>query len=214
MPRAIKGGACVAGNVSYLKRMTFITLTMRRLIAASLFLLMLAGLAQADHNGSRDHASLDRLFADLAVAASDDESQAIVQDIWAYWLIDTDDSMNIRMMRNGIGLMQMMDLRNAEDTFTRVINRDENFTEAWNKRATIRYMMGNFDGSESDIAEVLKREPRHFGALSGLAMINIKRGDLQTALTLYENILLIHPRNRDALTLIPELRKTLQGDPA
>ena len=214
MPRAIKGGACVAGNVSYLKRMTFITLTMRRLIAASLFLLMLAGLAQADQNGSRDHASLDRLFADLAVAASDDESQAIVQDIWAYWLIDTDDSMNIRMMRNGIGLMQMMDLRNAEDTFTRVINRDENFTEAWNKRATIRYMMGNFDGSESDIAEVLKREPRHFGALSGLAMINIKRGDLQTALTLYENILLIHPRNRDALTLIPELRKTLQGDPA
>ena len=214
MPRAIKGGACVAGNVSYLKRMSFITLTMRRLIAASLFLLMLAGLAQADHNGSRDHASLDRLFADLAVAASDDESQAIVQDIWAYWLIDTDDSMNIRMMRNGIGLMQMMDLRNAEDTFTRVINRDENFTEAWNKRATIRYMMGNFDGSESDIAEVLKREPRHFGALSGLAMINIKRGDLQTALTLYENILLIHPRNRDALTLIPELRKTLQGDPA
>ena len=214
MPRAIKGGACVAGNVSYLKRMTFITLTMRRLIAASLFLLMLAGLAQADQNGSRDHASLDRLFADLAVAASDDESQAIVQDIWAYWLIDTDDSMNIRMMRNGIGLMQMMDLRNAEDTFTRVINRDENFTEAWNKRATIRYMVGNFDGSESDIAEVLKREPRHFGALSGLAMINIKRGDLQTALTLYENILLIHPRNRDALTLIPELRKTLQGDPA
>ena len=214
MPRAIKGGACVAGNVSYLKRMSFITLTMRRLIAASLFLLMLAGLAQADQNGSRDHASLDRLFADLAVAASDDESQAIVQDIWAYWLIDTDDSMNIRMMRNGIGLMQMMDLRNAEDTFTRVINRDENFTEAWNKRATIRYMIGNFDGSESDIAEVLKREPRHFGALSGLAMINIKRGDLQTALTLYENILLIHPRNRDALTLIPELRKTLQGDPA
>ena len=214
MPRAIKGGACVAGNVSYLKRMTFITLTMRRLIAASLFLLMLAGLAQADQNGSRDHASLDRLFADLAVAASDDESQAIVQDIWAYWLIDTDDSMNIRMMRNGIGLMQMMDLRNAEDTFTRVINRDENFTEAWNKRATIRYMVGNFDGSESDIAEVLKREPRHFGALSGLAMINIKRGDLQTALTLYENILLIHPRNRDALTLIPELRKTLQGNPA
>ena len=214
MPRAIKGGACVAGNVSYLKRMSFITLTMRRLIAASLFLLMLAGLAQADQNGSRDHASLDRLFADLAVAASDDESQAIVQDIWAYWLIDTDDSMNIRMMRNGIGLMQMMDLRNAEDTFTRVINRDENFTEAWNKRATIRYMMGDFDGSESDIAEVLKREPRHFGALSGLAMINIKRGDLQTALTLYENILLIHPRNRDALTLIPELRKTLQGDPA
>lgn len=198
----------------YLESMIFITLIMRRLTAATVFLLMLVGLAQADHNGGRDHAGLDRLFADLAEATSDDESQEIIQDIWAYWLIDTDDSMNIRMMRNGISFMQTMDLRNAEDTFTRVIRRDENFTEAWNKRATIRYMMGNLDGSESDIAEVLKREPRHFGALSGLAMINIKRGDLRTALTLYENILVIHPRNRDALKLIPELRKTLQGDPA
>ena len=187
---------------------------MRRLTVATVFLLMLVWQVQADHNGGRDHASLDRLFADLAEATSDDESQDIIQDIWAYWLIDTDDNMNIRMMRNGIGFMQMMDLRNAEDTFTRVINRDEDFTEAWNKRATIRYMMGNLDGSESDIAEVLKREPRHFGALSGLAMIKIKRGDLRTALTLYENILLIHPHNRDALKLIPELRKTLQGDPA
>ena len=198
----------------YLESMIFITLIIRRLAAATMFLLMLIGLAQAHHSGNGDHAKLDQLFADLAVAASDDESQAIIQDIWAYWLIDTDDSMNIRMMRNGISFMQTMDLRNAEDTFTRVIRRDENFTEAWNKRATIRYMMGNLDGSESDIAEVLKREPRHFGALSGLAMINIKRGDLRTALTLYENILVIHPRNRDALKLIPELRKTLQGDPA
>ena len=190
------------------------TLIMRRLTAITVCLLMLTGISLADENGIRDHAALDKLFADLAIATSDDESQAIVRDIWAYWLIDTDDSMNIRMMRNGIGFMQTMDFTNAEDTFTRIINRDENFMEAWNKRATIRYMMGDLDGSESDIAEVLKREPRHFGALSGLAMINIKRGDLLTALTLYENILLIHPRNRDALQLIPELQKTLRGDPA
>ena len=198
--------------MGYMKIMTKVTDFIRRLAAATMFLLMLMGLAQADHSGNSDHAKLDQLFADLAVAASDDESQAIIQDIWAYWLIDTDDSMNIRMMRNGISFMQTMDLRNAEDIFTRVIRRDENFTEAWNKRATIRYMMGDLDGSESDITEVLKREPRHFGALSGLAMINIKRGDLRTALTLYENILLIHPRNRDALKLIPELQKTLRGE--
>ena len=112
------------------------------------------------------------------------------------------------MMRNGISFMQTMDLRNAEDTFTRVIRRDENFTEVEQARDNPLHD-GNLDGSESDIAEVLKREPRHFGALSGLAMINIKRGDLRTALTLYENILVIHPRNRDALKLIPELQKTL-----
>ena len=187
------------------------TLAMRRLAAATVFLLLMAGPVRADHHGGGDHADLDRLFADLAVAASDGESHAIIRDIWAYWLADTDDSVNVRMMRTGIGLMQTMDLPDAESTFTRIINRDENFTEAWNKRATIRYMMGNLDGSESDIAEVLKREPRHFGALSGLAMINIRRGDLLAALNLYENILLIDPRNRDALKLIPELRKTLRG---
>ena len=191
--------------------MTCVTLAMRRLAAAAVLLLLVAGLARADHHGGGGHADLDRLFADLAVADSDDASQAIIRDIWAYWLVDTDDSASIRMMRTGIGLMQTMDLHDAETTFTRIIDRDGNFTEAWNKRATIRYMMGNLDGSESDIAEVLKREPRHFGALSGLAMINIRRGDLLAALNLYESILLIHPRSRDALRLIPELRKTLRG---
>lgn len=185
-----------------------------RLLAAITVVVMLAGQGQADDHSSRDQAGLDQLFAELATAASHDESQAIIQNIWAYWLIDTEDSRNIRMMRNGISFMQTMDLANAEDVFTRIITRDDSFMEAWNKRATIRYMMGDLDGSESDIAEVLKREPRHFGALSGLAMINIKRGDLLTALKLYEDILLIHPHNQDALKLIPELRKSLQGDPA
>ena len=189
-------------------------LIMHRLMAVAIFVLMIAGLARADQGEGRYDAELEQLFADLAVAESADRSQDIIREIWAYWLIDTDDSKNIRMMHNGIGFMEIMDLPNAESIFTRIIARDENFTEAWNKRATIRYMRGDFDGSESDIAEVLKREPRHFGALSGLAMINMKRGDLETALAIYESILLIHPNSLDAQKLIPELQKTLRGDPA
>ena len=64
--------------------------------------------------------------------------------------------------------MEQGDLINAEAMFTRIIGRDDNFTEAWNKRATIRYIMGNLDGSEID-REVLKREPRHLEPSQGSA---------------------------------------------
>jgi tetratricopeptide (TPR) repeat protein len=86
--------------------------------------------------------------------------------------------------------------------------------EAWNKRATVRYMRSNLAGSEEDIAEVLAREPRHFGALSGLAMIRLQRGQIMEALQIYRHILTINPFSPDALRLIPEIELQLRGDPA
>lgn len=188
--------------------------SIRRLGAAVIIILMLGGLARAEQHDSNTHAVLDGLFTDLARTESLDAAQPIIQKIWNLWVTDTDDNASILMMRNGIIYMENFDLINAESTFTRIIKRDEGFAEAWNKRATIRFMMGNFDGSERDIAEVLKREPRHFGALSGLAMIKIERGDLLTALAIYEQILLINPHSSDARMLIPKLQKQLRGDPA
>ena len=168
----------------------------------------------AETNSSIYESELEDLFSRLAVAENLDDSQDIIMKIWQFWTTDTEDSINIQMMRRGIGYMEQGDLINAEAMFTRIIGRDDNFTEAWNKRATIRYIMGNLDGSENDIAEVLKREPRHFGALAGLGMINIQRGDLNTALDIYQQILVIHPFNPDANSIIPELKLKLRGDPA
>ena len=163
---------------------------------------------------SRYQAELDQLFSTLSAAETLEESEKIITNIWQIWRTDTADSVNIQMMRRGIGFMEQGDYINAEAMFTRIINRDHDFAEAWNKRATIRYLMGNLDGSEDDIYEVLKREPRHFGALSGLGMIYLQRGQLQSALETYQDILTIHPMNPDANQLIPEIKLKLRGEPA
>ena len=163
---------------------------------------------------SRYQAELDQLFSTLSAAETLEESEKIITNIWQIWRTDTADSVNIQMMRRGIGFMEQGDYINAEAMFTRIINRDHGFAEAWNKRATIRYLMGNLDGSEDDINEVLKREPRHFGALSGLGMIYLQRGQLQSALETYQDILTIHPMNPDANQLIPEIKLKLRGEPA
>ena len=186
----------------------------RRLATSLIMLTAVFISATHSHADSQYKTELNNLFGALADAQSVDDANTIITNIWQIWRTDTEDSVNIQMMRRGIGFMEQGDYINAEAIFTRIINRDNDFMEAWNKRATIRYMMGNLNGSEQDIAEVLKREPRHFGALSGLGMINIQRGDLKSALKIYQNILTIHPLNTDANQLIPELKLKLRGDPA
>ena len=67
------------------------------------------------------------------------------------------------------------------------------FTEAWNRRATVYYLMGRYPESLADIDQVLKREPRHFGALSGLGMIKQKLGDFSAARAAYDDALAVNP---------------------
>jgi len=118
------------------------------------------------------------------------------------------------LMRRGIGYMESSQLREAEAIFSQIINRDNEFSEAWNKRATVRFMLNDMNGSVQDIAQTLKREPRHFGALSGLGMIHTLDGNFKSAIAIYEQILTIHPLNPEAARVIPELKLKLRGDPA
>ena len=99
------------------------------------------------------------------------------------------------------------ELEDALQTFSALIKSHPEFTEAWNKRATVRYVLGDFNGSQDDINEVLAREPRHFGALSGLGLINMQRGNLSNAIRAYEKVLQIDPFSQDARVLLPKLRK-------
>ena len=110
--------------------------------------------------------------------------------------------------------MESGQLREAEAIFSQIINRDDEFSEAWNKRATVRFMLNDMSGSVQDIAQTLKREPRHFGALSGLGMIHTLDGNFKSAIAIYEQILTIHPLNPEAARVIPELKLKLRGDPA
>ncbi len=156
---------------------------------------------------------LDALFKQLSQASNIETSDKIILHIYQLWASDSDNGANLQLMRRGIAFMESGNLANAEAVFTTIIQREPDFTEAWNKRATVRYLLGNFADSERDIAQTLQREERHFGALVGLAVIKKQQGDAAAALQIFEHVLEIHPFNRDAKRHIPALRQIVKGQP-
>ena len=143
--------------------------------------------------GDQNDPQLDDLF--LALQASPSETQAanLELEIWTRWGNHPDDPLANQQMKKGIQLMNSGHLDAAEVVFSRIINSHPNFAEAWNKRATVRFFRGNDTGSASDILQVIKREPRHFGALSGLGMVRVRTGDLEGALKAYKAAQRINP---------------------
>ena len=99
--------------------------------------------------------------------------------------------------------------RNEEalSAFTRATEAQSDFAEAWNKRATVNYLLGRFQDSVLDIQKTLSLEPRHFGALSGLGLINLAMGHDREALKAFEAALKIHPFMPGAKTHIANCAK-------
>ena len=105
------------------------------------------------------------------------------------------------------------DTRTARAAFDLLVTRAPNFAEAWNKRATLLYLLGDDDGSVADVRRTLVLEPRHFGALSGLGLINARHGRPEAALHSFEAALAIHPFLPGARANVEALRQRLKGDP-
>ena len=177
------------------------------LVAAAMFLGLIAGNAGADQ---RDP-DLDGLFSELQRVGSDAAAKDVVAEIWQRWTAFDDDPRATNLMAIGIRQMNLGQFRNAERIFTEIINTHPTHAEAWNKRATVRFMRGDDKGSRSDIARVIDLEPRHFGALSGLGMINMRSGDLPAALQAFEAAVRVNPHMDQAEAMIRELRATLRG---
>ena len=90
------------------------------------------------------------------------------------------------LMMRGIAEMQQRQLKESVDTFSKLIEIAPDLSEAWNKRATAYWLLGNFPASLNDICETVKREPRHFGAYSGLGMIRAEMGEYPRAVAAFE----------------------------
>ena len=178
-----------------------------RCIAAALVVGLVGGHAAADQ---RDP-NLDGLFSELQRATSDAVANNVVSEIWQRWTAFEDDPRATSLMAIGIRQMNLGQLRNAERIFTEIISTNPTHAEAWNKRATVRFMRGDDKGSRSDIARVINLEPRHFGALSGLGMINMRSGDLPAALQAFEAAVRVNPHMDQTQAMIRELRATLRG---
>lgn len=148
--------------------------------------------------------NLDRLFAALKAAPSDESAKYIENRIWAIWLASPSDTANLLMGRAKTAA-DAKDFTLAIKLLNAIIDIKPDFTEAWNRRATIYYAKKDFGHALADIREVLAREPRHFAALSGLGMILQELGDDKQALDVYRRALAIHPH----LQRIPDLVKRL-----
>lgn len=154
-------------------------------------------------------AGSQKLLDELAKSSNLKEAQPIVDALWKDWINAHQSAHEQDLMKRGINAMNQGFLNEAEDLFDNLIQKNPDFVEAWNKRATVRFMQSKFNVSQDDVFEVLKREPRHFGALSGLALIYIKLGEIEKAITTYEKLRTIFPASPEPERYIPLLRKKL-----
>src|SRR5262245_25380143 len=177
-----------------------------------------AGLYNKDASVRRD--AVDQLArvgtpadADLVIEAlydSDLEVRVHAEAaIWQLWSRSGDPEAD-RLLKSGIQRMEDGQLRQAVDAFTRVTERRPEFAEGWNKRATAYYLMGDYDHSLKDCAEVIKRNPQHFGALSGYGMIYMRLGRPETALGYFERALEINPNMKGVEESIKAIRYKLR----
>ena len=148
--------------------------------------------------------NLDFLFGALKAAPDADTAKQVEARIWALWTASGSDTANLLMSRVKTAI-EANDLDLAIQLLDSLVRIKPDYVEAWNRRATIHYMRKEFGASMEDIRQVLSREPRHFGAMSGLGMILQEFGDEKRALDVFRRALEVHPN----LPRIPDLVKTL-----
>ena len=176
-----------------------------------LFLLLAVQVALSDGRSSINDEELGLLFNQLLEIQSSSEADEITLKIWEIWTNDAETEFGQSTMLEGVSLMNRNSLVAAEELFSELIRSFPDYIEAWNKRATVRYMMGQLENSLNDVYVVLSKEPKHFGAMSGLGLIMIQREDFEGALSAYKKLIAIHPFSKDALSLVPILEQRVLG---
>ena len=152
---------------------------------------------------------LNQLFNELKVNKAKVAS-IVEQEIWSLWSTHpTDDKLTARLEEGSMFVRNQQPNR-ARDIFTEVIKLDENWAEAWNKRATVLYMLGEYQKSQEDIDKVLELEPRHFGALAGQGMVNIKLKNYEKAIRSYEEAQEIYPSMKTPDVMIKQLKEIIK----
>jgi len=194
-------------------QMPVLSRTILQLVAAVALVAIAAVQVSAQSDGQAVRAQrLDGLFAVLKTAKNQDEGDVIVDDIWKVWLQSGSAEIDGRM-EQVIKLMALGLLQQARETLDEIVAAAPQWAEGWNKRATVLFLMGEYDRSLADIERVLALEPRHFGALAGIGMIRTEKGELREALAAFRRALAVNPFLKERYALIPALEKELGEKP-
>ena len=154
---------------------------------------------------------LNKLFEELKIS-SESSSFEIEQKIWKLWSTHPDNDNLTLLLAEGSEAVNNNQFNIAIDIFTKVIKLDPNWAEAWNKRATVHYLVGQYQKSQNDIEKVLKLETRHFGALAGQGLVNIKLKNYEKAIKSYEKALEIYPSMRSPEIIIKEIQALIKQE--
>ena len=152
---------------------------------------------------------LDKLFNELKKNISS-SSPKIAEQIWTLWSTHPTDEKLTSILDEGSRLVQDQKLVKAIDIFTDVIEMDPTWAEAWNKRATVYYMVGEFQKSQDDIDKVLELEDRHFGALAGQGMVNIQLKNYDKAKLSYQKAQEIYPAMKSSKVMIKQIEELIK----
>jgi len=168
------------------------------------FILNMSSLIAEDKN-----IQLDKLFNDLK---KEDVSKTyqVEQEIWKLWSTHPSDEKLTDMLTAGSNLVNNQKFEEAIIIFSKVIDLDPKWAEAWNKRATVLYMIGEFQKSQDDIDRVLELEKRHFGALAGQGLVNIQLKNYEKAIMSYEKAQEIYPTMKSPKIMIEKINALIK----
>ncbi|WP_119419621.1 tetratricopeptide repeat protein [Desertibaculum subflavum] len=181
---------------------------MKRIVLALVLLLGSFGAVRA----AQDDERLDPLFDKLYAAEDPIEVKAAEQAIWTIWLESGSPTVDL-LVGGGMQAMQAEEFGKALSFFDVVVEFAPNYAEGWNKRATLHFLMGNTRASIADIEKTLALEPRHFGALSGLATIRENEKDWEAAFQAMRRAVAANPHIQGGKDKLRQLQRRAKGDP-
>jgi len=175
----------------------------------SLRTLLMAGLLiSAPSFADQKDSGLPDLFGQLKSAENSQQAVMIETEIWKLWY-DREEDDGGASMKTVIEAMTAGRYTIALTVLDKLVIDQPDFAEAWNRRATVHYLLGDFEKSLEDIEQTLLLEPRHFGALSGVGLIMLKVGDNEKAIHAFEKVLEISPKNMSASKSVEDLEKKM-----
>ena len=153
---------------------------------------------------------LKGLFKDLQNTFDLNEARKIEDEIWDVWTTHPSEETLTSLLKKGTNYMSQNQLTSAHNVFSKAIELDPNWAEAWNKRATVFYMVGEFQKSQDDIDKVLELEERHFGALAGQGMVNIQLKNYDKAKRSYLKAQEIYPAMKSSKVMIEQIEELIK----
>ena len=153
---------------------------------------------------------LDELFKRLAVARDLDEAKGVEGAIERVWLRSGSDTADL-LMNRALAVWQANDFALSRQLLDRIVALEPDWAEGWNKRATLRFLMDDPKGAQSDAERALLLEPRHYGALAGLGIILEQAGDKKRALEALRKAKALDPQRKDIADKVEQLRFDVEG---